>query len=150
MPADRPTILIVDDVASNLALMKAILSELDCELVTATEGGKALALASTRHPDLIVLDIMMPGMTGFDVLQRLKADAKTANIPVIVVTAYDDLSFMVKTREIGVDAILTKPVNGAELLGLARKMLGMLDEDEAAKQPANDTGRPRRRSSDGV
>jgi len=108
------TILVVDDEAANRALITEILATDDREIVTAASGAQALACAAENPPDLILLDIMMPGMNGLEVLRRLRGDAATANIPVIMVTALDDRETMAQALESSADEVLTKPVNVAD------------------------------------
>src|SRR5689334_4330457 len=87
------TVLIVDDTPENIDVLSTVLEGMGCELVVATNGARALELAARRKPDLILLDVMMPGMDGFEVCRRLKADIALAEIPVIFCTARaDDIS----------------------------------------------------------
>lgn len=90
MPPSVPKILIVDDTPQNIDVLSATLEDLGAELMAATTGARALELASRSVPDLILLDVMMPGMDGFEVCRRLKADPATAEIPVVFVTARSD------------------------------------------------------------
>ena len=80
-------ILIVDDTPQNIDLLSDMLAGFDCELIVGTSGARALELAARRQPDLILLDVMMPGMDGFEVCRRLKSDPVTAELPVVFVTA---------------------------------------------------------------
>ena len=98
--SDRPLVLVVDDEPSNLQLMKRIL-ERDYRLSFAKDGLRAFELAVSEQPDIILLDVMMPGMTGHDVCRRLKSRAETARIPVIFVTALSDPEDEVTGFEIG-------------------------------------------------
>jgi len=82
-----PLIFVVDDNQQNLELLQAYLEDIDCRTVPAGDGLEALDLAAKEPPDLVLLDIMMPKMSGFEVCRRLKNDPKTADIPVIMVTA---------------------------------------------------------------
>jgi len=82
-PADKPTLLIVDDVPGNIDVLAAVLRG-DYKIKAATSGDKALDLAHTFHPDLILLDVMMPGIDGYEVCRRLKNDPRTHDIPVIL------------------------------------------------------------------
>lgn len=114
--AQRPTILIVDDVHENLHLLMNILSP-RYAMTAATSGEKALALARRLpQPDLILLDIKMPGMDGYTVLSHLKSNPDTAHIPVIFVTAMGDSADVVKGLELGVADYLTKPIDPELLL----------------------------------
>jgi len=120
------TILVVDDEAANRTLMAAILAADDREIVTAESGAQALACVAEKQPDLILLDIMMPDINGFDVLQRLKRGAATADIPVIMVTALDDPEFMNMARDAGAEQVLSKPVNRKDLLARVSNILKSL------------------------
>ena len=113
IPADtqRPTILIVDDTPDNLALMSALL-RVTCRTKVATGGKKALAIAAGEpQPDLILLDIMMPGMDGYEVCRRLKADPRTAGIPVIFLTARTDVEDEQRGFDVGGVDYIAKPVS---------------------------------------
>jgi len=114
MPEQTPTILVVDDAPANIDVVKSILS--DTYLIqAAVNGNVALKIAEKRKPDLILLDIMMPGMDGFEVCKALKADARTADIPVIFVTGKDQESDESKGLSLGAIGYITKPVNSSEL-----------------------------------
>jgi len=116
----RPTILIVDDHAANRETLMALLDDGTCELLEAETGVEALRVATERLPDLILLDVMMPGMDGFDVCRRLRAEASTAEVPVILVTALDDHASRLTGIEAGADDFISKPFNGAELRARVR------------------------------
>jgi len=108
------TILVVDDTPSNIDVVKSILSE--TYLVQAAVNGKiALKVAEKKTPDLILLDIMMPGMDGYEVCKILKADPKTADIPVIFVTGKDQKSDESKGLGLGAIGYITKPVDPSTL-----------------------------------
>lgn len=117
-------ILIVDDDRDNRDLLELILSREGFVILTATDGEEALATSSHQSPDLILLDVMMPGMTGYEVAARLKSDPVTNRIPIIMVTALDDS----KTRALALDAgaadVFAKPVSSSELCARVRKLLG--------------------------
>ena len=106
----RPSILVVDDEPANLRVMKQILQD-DYRLVFAKSGQEALRLAEQKKPELILLDIMMPGMTGFEVCESLKAKAETSHIPVIFVTALDDDTDETKGFALGAVDYISKPVS---------------------------------------
>jgi signal transduction histidine kinase len=118
-----PTILIVDDEEKNLKLLRAMLSVERCEVVTAPDGETALKLIDEHLPDLILLDVMMPGMNGFDVCHRLKADARTQIIPVLMVTALRDKEDRVMALRAGADDFLSKPIDRTELLVRVKSLL---------------------------
>lgn len=117
------TILIVDDEERNLRLMKAVLMPLGCRVICADSGEEALAQVTEWRPDLILLDVMMPGMDGFEVCRRIKEDADLAQILVVMVTALSQKSDRIHAMNVGVDDFLSKPVDHAELLIRVKSML---------------------------
>ena len=120
----RPSkVLIVDDNAQNLELLQAYLEELDCETVAAYDGAEALDLVAKSPPDLLLLDIMMPKMSGFEVCLRLKSDPKTSAIPIIMVTALNEFGDIERAVESGTDDFVSKPVNKLELVVRVKTML---------------------------
>lgn len=124
-------VLVVDDIAANRALLEAKLSAEYFEVLSAGSGGEALALMETILPDIVLLDIMMPGMDGFEACRRLKAEPRTAHIPVVLVTALDDSANRVRGLEAGADDFLTKPVNDLTLFARVRSLVRlktMMDE----------------------
>jgi len=118
-----PLILIVDDNQQNLELLQAYLEDVDCETMDAYDGVEALEKVAERAPDLILLDIMMPKMSGFEVCKRLKKDPKTEDIPVIMVTALNEFGDIERGIDCGTDDFLSKPVNKLELLTRVKTML---------------------------
>ncbi len=113
---DQPSILIVDDVADNIRIVAGILQAKDYRIAFATDGASALENAAGTPYDLILLDVMMPGMDGFEVCRRLKQDADTAHVPVIFLTARTDHDSVLQGFESGGVDYITKPFNSAELL----------------------------------
>lgn len=114
-------ILLVDDTPENLDVLSGILEDLDCQLIVATSGERALELAARRLPDLILLDVMMPDMNGFEVCTRLKAELATTEIPIIFVTARaDDIS---QGFRVGGADYITKPINADEVRARVRHQL---------------------------
>lgn len=109
-------VLVVDDIAANTQLLEARLTAEYFEVVTATNGIDALDICARGECDIVLLDLMMPGMDGLEVCRRLKARAATAHIPVIIVTALDEPSDRVKGLEAGADDFLTKPVDDLALV----------------------------------
>ena len=117
------SVLVVDDNVQNLELMQAYLETLNCTVHTAVDGIDALAKVPRVNPDLILLDIMMPRMSGFEVCRRLKADPKTRDIPILMVTALNELGDIERGVESGTDDFLTKPINKLELLTRVKSLL---------------------------
>jgi DNA-binding response OmpR family regulator len=116
-------ILIVDDERHNRQLLEVILEPEGYLLATATSGEEALAIVAQQPPDLILLDVMMPGMDGYQVAARIKADGATKDIPVIMLTALDDRSSRIHGLRVGAEDFLTKPVDRAELCVRVKKLL---------------------------
>ena len=114
MPS-KPTLLIVDDEERNIRLLKAMLTAKNYNLLEASHGEEALRLVSETPPDMILLDVMMPQMDGFEVCRRLKEDGKTKAIPIIMVTALSEKQHRIKAMEVGADDFISKPVDYTEL-----------------------------------
>ena len=110
------TILIVDDVISNVLLLKVLLGKEKYNILTASGGREAIEITVNQQPDLILLDVMMPEMTGFEVAAHLKNNSKTANIPIIFLTALNSTEDVVKGFQAGANDFITKPFNKEELL----------------------------------
>ncbi|MEX0298575.1 MAG: PleD family two-component system response regulator [Kordiimonas sp.] len=124
-------VLVVDDVPPNVKLLEAKLMSEYFDVLTAYSGPEALDVISREHPDIILLDVMMPGMDGFEVCRRIKADPATAHIPVVMVTALDQPSDRVAGLEAGADDFLTKPVQDLALFARVRSLVRlkvMMDE----------------------
>jgi two-component system cell cycle response regulator len=124
-------ILVVDDIPANVRLLEAKLMAEYFEVLTASDGPSALEAAQAQAPDLILLDVMMPGMDGFEVAGRLKADPKTRHIPIVMITALTDTSDRVRGLEAGADDFLSKPVNDVALFARVRSLARlkvMMDE----------------------
>jgi PAS domain S-box-containing protein len=113
-------ILIVDDIASNRDTLRELLEPEGYQIVEAGDGPMALRLSAETAPDLVLLDVMMPGMNGYDVCRRLRADANLAQVPVIIVTALDDQASRLAGLEAGADDFITKPFNRIELRARVR------------------------------
>ena len=122
-PAGRSRILVVDDHAVNCELLEAMLLPHGFQVEQAYSGHDAVQFARTERPDLILLDVNMPGMDGFEVARTLRADATTRLIPIVMVTALGDLEHRVRGIESGADDYLSKPVNRHELLARVRTSL---------------------------
>ncbi len=116
-------ILLVDDAETILMMERMILGK-SYTVVTAKDGEKALAAAATEKPDLIILDIVMPNMDGFEVCRRIRSDENTKSIPVIMVTTKGDSSNVEKDFQSGCNDYITKPVNSFELVTLLQSYLG--------------------------
>ena len=126
MTADRPPparVLIADDNPQGVELLEAYLSETDYDIRSAADGDETLHRVRDWKPDLILLDIMMPKISGFEVCKRLRADPETRDIAVLMVTALDQPSDIDRAVEAGTDDFLTKPINKNELLLRVRSAL---------------------------
>jgi len=134
------TILIVDDETAGRETLQSILEVDGYSLLTASGGAEALKLARAAQPDAILLDVMMPGMDGFETCQRIRADANLAEIPIILVTALDDRNSMLSGLEAGADDFISKPVDRyelrARLLGITRlnRYRKLLDERKSLEE----------------
>jgi len=115
-------ILVVDDIEANVRLLEAKLTAEYYEVMTASDGPTALALAAAESPDIILLDVMMPGMDGFEVCRRLKDDPITRHIPVVLVTALDGRNDRVTGLECGADEFLNKPIDDVMLFSRVRSL----------------------------
>jgi two-component system cell cycle response regulator len=117
------TILVVDDNEQNLELLQAYLEDLQCHTIPAKDGVEALEIIKKSKPDLVLLDVMMPKMSGFEVCRRIKNNPQTADLPVIMVTALNELGDIERAIESGTDDFLSKPVNKLELITRVKTML---------------------------
>ncbi len=149
-------ILVVDDVLANVALLKAKLHAAYYTVLTATSGREALEIAGRETPDLVLLDVMMPEMDGFEVCRRMKADPALRDIPVVMVTALDQPSDRLRGLEAGADDFLTKPPNDLALFARVRSLVRvkmMIDELRLRNETFRDlgaAGRPPADLADGV
>jgi two-component system alkaline phosphatase synthesis response regulator PhoP len=124
-------ILIADDNQANVELLEAYLAEIDCEVDFAYDGQQALDKATEFAPDLILLDVMMPKLSGFEVCERLRSEPATRHVMVLMVTALNELGDIERAVDAGTDDFLTKPVNKLELVKRVENMLkfkGVADE----------------------
>ncbi len=115
-------VLVVDDVPANVKLLEARLSAEYFDVITAMSGSEALAICEKAECDIVLLDVMMPDMDGFEVCRRIKANRATHHIPVVMVTALDHPSDRVKGLEAGADDFLTKPVSDVALIARVRSL----------------------------
>src|SRR5262245_45809089 len=114
---------IVDDNPQTIELLSAFLESLPCKLIAATDGIEALEKVAVEKPDLILLDIMMPRMSGFQVCRKLKSDPKTRDIQILMVTALNELGDIEQASECGTDDFVSKPINKLELLTRVKSLL---------------------------
>jgi adenylate cyclase len=127
-------ILVVDDTPVNVKLLADLLTVKGYDVVTAANGAEALEKVAKERPGLVLLDVMMPGMSGYDVCRKIRENADTAMLPVVMVTALDPLKERVKGIEAGADDFLTKPINQPELLARVKSLLRIkLLHDELAQ-----------------
>ncbi|HBD95847.1 MAG: hypothetical protein A2015_04585 [Spirochaetes bacterium GWF1_31_7] len=118
-----PKILIVDDIVLNIQVAAGVLQEYNYEILTATGGEQAIKIIKAKKPDLILLDIMMPDIDGFDVIKSIKESSETSDIPVIFVTAKNDIETLVAGFNAGAVDYITKPFNPFELYARVRAHL---------------------------
>ena len=129
-------LLVVDDTPQNIKVLDAILSPRGYTVIPAISGAEALHRVQTDMPDLILLDILMPGMSGYEVAQRLRADPATRFLPIVMVTALGAQEEKVKAIEAGADDFLTKPVNQLELLARVKSLLRIKDYHDTIQAQA--------------
>lgn len=118
-------ILVIDDLEANRRLLEAKLTADYYEVITATRGEEGVQRAKREKLDLILLDVMMPGIDGFETCRRLKAQAETRHVPVIIVTALDDRDSKVRALQAGAEDFLTKPIDDVELMARVKSLLGL-------------------------
>ena len=125
--ARKHLILVVDDQPQNVKLLHQVLTMSGYDVTTAASGQEALAKVSAENPDMVLLDVVMPQMSGYEVCRRLRAERATELLPVVMVTALDPLEERVKGIEAGADDFLSKPINQAELLARVKSLLRIRD-----------------------
>ncbi len=121
--SERPVVLAVDDRLTNLELLQAYLAEVDCDVIPATSGNEALAVVAQRRVDMVLLDVMMPELDGFEVCAQIKSDPATRLVPVVMVTALNNVSDRVRALETGADDFIAKPVDRIELVARVRSLI---------------------------
>ncbi len=131
-------ILVVDDQPANLQIVGAVLGSLGCEIIPAADGATALKRVALRTPDLILLDLLMPGMGGCEVCRQLKENPDWKDIPVIFLSAADDKDLIVRALDSGGVDYITKPFNQAELVSRVRTQLALKAARDRLKQLAED------------
>jgi len=129
-------VLVVDDTPPNVKLLADLLTVKGYAVATAVNGEEALVKVASEQPDLILLDIMMPGLSGYDVCQRLRADPKTALLPIVLVTSLDPQQERIKGIEAGADDFLGKPINQPELFARVRSLLRVKSLQDEVRQQA--------------
>jgi two-component system, cell cycle response regulator len=122
---NKPKILVADDIKQNVKLLKVILTASEYDVIEAYDGEETLEKVQTENPDLILLDIMMPKLSGFEVCKKLRANDRTKNIPVIMITALHEMDDRIKGIEAGADDFISKPFNKVELLARIKSLLSM-------------------------
>ncbi len=130
-------ILIADDNEANVELLEAYLAKIDCEIEIARDGQETLDKVASFSPDLVLLDVMMPKFSGFEVCKQVKESADTKNIMILMVTALNELGDIERAVAAGTDDFLSKPVQKVELLKRVENMLrlkGVSDENERLRQ----------------
>jgi two-component system alkaline phosphatase synthesis response regulator PhoP len=131
MNVTTPKILIADDNVANRELLEALLSKIDCVTEIAVDGQDALHKVASFSPDLILLDVMMPKLNGFEVCRKLKSEPATSRIMILMVTALSELGDIERAVEAGTDDFLSKPVNSLEFQKRVKNMLKLKGtEDE--------------------
>lgn len=119
----RSRVLIADDNEPNRELLEVYLADIDCEIATAVDGADTLDKVAAFKPDVILLDVMMPKLSGFEVCQRLKSDPTTSPTMILMVTALGELGDIERAVDAGTDDFLSKPVNRVELVKRVENML---------------------------
>ncbi|HYV27298.1 MAG TPA: response regulator, partial [Candidatus Eisenbacteria bacterium] len=131
---DKSLILVVDDISKNLQVVGTMLRKENYRVVPATSGAQALERVRAETPDLILLDLMMPEMDGLEVCRKIKADPLTQRIPVIFLTASNEMEHLVRGFEVGAVDYVTKPFNPPELLARVRTHLELKHARERLRE----------------
>jgi CheY-like chemotaxis protein len=125
--SERSRVLIADDNEANVDLLDAYLSELDCDIQVAVDGQDTLERVELFRPDLILLDVMMPKLSGFEVCKAIRENPRTRDIMILMVTALNELGDIERAVDAGADDFLSKPVNKYELIKRVQNMLSLKD-----------------------
>jgi CheY-like chemotaxis protein len=141
LPLANRRILVVDDQSSIRGLLHVALTEAGADVQTAASGADAIVMVGVSPPDLILLDLAMPGMTGWQVLETLKGSRKTASIPVVLETSAEDFASFDKARKLSVAAFVSKPFRLSEVVETCRRILGGARPLQGRAQPAPEESR---------
>jgi len=125
--SDKPRILIADDNQANVELLEAYLAEIDCEIAIAADGQETIEQVAEFQPDVLLLDVMMPKLSGFEVCRQLKEDPQTSKIMILMVTALNEFGDIERAVDVGTDDFLSKPVQKFELLKRVENMIRLKD-----------------------
>jgi len=131
MQAKTPTVLLVDDDPRNRRLLETLLQADGYAVISAENGTAALQSLFNQAPDLVLLDLMMPDLDGFDVLRRLRAHPEFRTLPIVIVTALDDPGSDARLAAAGVDAVLRKPIDRWAVKAALKRFLGPVTESPA-------------------
>ncbi|MDR4498375.1 MAG: response regulator [Candidatus Scalindua sp.] len=119
----KAKILVADDVKQNVKLLRVILTASEYDVVEAYDGEEALEKVKTENPDLLLLDIMMPKLTGYEVCEKLRSEEKTGNLPIVLITSLREMDDRIKGIDAGADDFISKPFNKAELLARVKALI---------------------------
>ncbi len=129
-PGRRPKILIADDNIQNVELLEVYLEELDADIVKAYDGEETLKVIKEEEPDLVLLDIMMPKISGYEICRKLKEDPATHALPILMVTALNESSDVERAVQAGADDFVSKPIHKEDLLRRVRALLKIRDRSD--------------------
>jgi DNA-binding response OmpR family regulator len=127
-------VLVADDNPQNADLLAEYLQASEFEVAIASDGEETLSLVKTFQPDVLLLDIMMPRLSGFEVCKRLKSDSASKNLPILMITALDQPSDVERAVDAGTDDFLTKPIHQTELINRVRALMASRKSDNALEQ----------------